>query len=175
MLMSRTRCGLGALALLSCAEHLPPSRDGATPRSSAYDADAPPVMDASALAIEVELDAAPSTPPDTASDLQDGGAPVPSERDAAAADAVVASTSVRTSLVLPERWELLDAGSDPFDDRPPVVDCRPGAVVAEALSGEQALGVETGSCNYVTVFQPLLREVQAGELPRSRPRRTRPS
>jgi hypothetical protein len=58
----------------------------------------------------------------------------------------------------------VDAAADPFDDRPPNVDCSTAGVAAETLSGERVLGVETGLCNYLTATQPTQRAVAAREL-----------
>lgn len=78
-------------------------------------------------------------------------------------DAGVQST-VRTSLLAPAHWQLLDAGEDPFKDGPAMIDCLAGAVVAEDLGGENVLGVDTGFCNYVTARQATLRAVAVGEV-----------
>jgi hypothetical protein len=75
-----------------------------------------------------------------------------------------ASAAPRTSLVAHESWRILDAGEDPFEDRPAVVECLTAGVVAESLSEERVLGVETGWCGYLTATQPARREALAGEV-----------
>lgn len=115
---------------------------------------------------QTPLDAGAPPTVDAALAAQDGSASDAS--DAAVQDAEIdaspASPALRESLVLPEYWLLLDAGDDPFDDRPAVVECLPAAVLAETLGGERALGIETGSCAYLTVQQPTRREVAVGEV-----------
>jgi hypothetical protein len=89
----------------------------------------------------------------------DGGLALPhAEFDAGVTD------PTRTSLVSPAHWQLLDAGEDPFQDRPALIDCLSGAVVAEDLGGEYVLGIETGFCNYMTALQATQRAVAVGEV-----------
>jgi hypothetical protein len=124
-------------------------------------APAPFELDA-ALPITPDAQVAANAAPDIRSDAATGAAGPPD--DASAPDAQTPSALARTPLVVPERWMLLDASVDPFNDRPPSVDCSSAGVVPETLSEERVLGVETGWCNYLTALQPTQRAVQLGEL-----------
>lgn len=85
-------------------------------------------------------------------------------------DASQASTShqTRVSLIDHERWQWTDVGSDPFIDRPSQVRCDPQGAGPEVLSGEDAFGVDTGACAYLTVRQLTQVPVAKGELLRVR-------
>ncbi|MCA9571787.1 MAG: hypothetical protein KC656_28310 [Myxococcales bacterium] len=68
-------------------------------------------------------------------------------------------------LATPQDWVPLDAAEDPFPDRPDTVDCPPAARVVEVLEdGQPALDVDTGTCRYLGVGQPLALDVRAGDL-----------
>ena len=86
----------------------------------------------------------------------------------AGSEAVVrdAPARERAAIVNPELWVLVERADDPFDDRPASAstDCVPAAVMAEDLAGERVLGVDTGSCSYVTTVQLSQREVVSGEV-----------
>ncbi|HEX6244121.1 MAG TPA: hypothetical protein VFZ61_24565 [Polyangiales bacterium] len=76
--------------------------------------------------------------------------------------------TMRTELVDHARWVRVDAAGDPFGDRPTSVLCESGATLAEAFGGVSAYGVDTASCNYVTLQQPTTRAIAAGEVVRVR-------
>jgi hypothetical protein len=118
------------------------------------------VLDASSYALP-DLDAAPPLAVDAA--LQPEDSALDRGSDASETDAAVAGEPPLASLVIPERWLLVNAAADPYDDRPPAVDCPSAAVGAETLSDERVFGVETGWCSYLTATQPTLRAVAAGE------------
>ncbi len=161
-------CWLLTLALSACAEPsapvegeaLAPQRDASGPAVQDASSPAPHVLDATPSST---LDALPDTQPDAAS-----ADPIDAGSDAslpdASAEAQLPVAAARTPLVLPERWQMLDAGTDPFDDRPATIDCSTAGVVPETLSEERVLGVETGWCNYLTALQPTQRAVQPGEV-----------
>jgi hypothetical protein len=150
-------------ALLACSE---PGAPGAAGDAEVVETGAPPPAldvagsraDASTGAAGLELDAASAPSP-----VEDAASP-PLDAAPEPLDAGAPSTQVRSLLALPERWVPLDAAADPFDDRPALVHCLPEAVMAETLSAERVLGVDTGFCDYVTVTQPTLRAAAAGEL-----------
>jgi hypothetical protein len=155
--------------LLACAE--PPAQSitaspaneagiANTPGDSGTDAAPALPLDAStAFAVDAQLalqDAATSTFGDAAG-FADAVVPdLPADAGSASA--------LRVSLVSPDHWTLLDAGADPFDDRPAVVDCLPAGVAAEVLGDERVLGIETGWCGYLTAQQPTRRAVAVGEV-----------
>lgn len=61
-------------------------------------------------------------------------------------------------------FEELDAGDDPFSDRPAEVTCPPGARTVELDDqGIPSLEVDTGACDYLGLSQPLLLDVKAGD------------
>jgi hypothetical protein len=102
----------------------------------------------------------------------DAGADTTSVRsDASVADSRAPESSdggtsgqpVRRSLVLHELWTQLAPMDDPFDDRAPDASCARTGVMPETLSEERVFSVDTGLCNYLTVTQPTLSEVAAGE------------
>jgi hypothetical protein len=156
----------GAFALVACTEHAQPSRQSdAGDRTSATEIDEA----SSGAAEKPDVDAAPgrdeaqrTSPADLDAGVLDAG--VSASSAAARSDTGAATVRVRTNLVLPELWTPLDAGQDPFDDRPAVVDCSPLAVMTETLGGERVLGVDTGGCNYLSAAQATLRDVVAGEI-----------
>lgn len=143
----RTAYAWCALAWPACAE----------PAPSAYEGEQRPKRDAASRS--VTSDAGSTDRPEVIDDEPDAE-DTSSEPDATP---MAMRPSVRTSLVLPELWTALDAKSDPFADRLPMVRCLPGAVAAETLSEERVLGVDTGPCNYLTALQPTLRDVQPGD------------
>lgn len=59
-------------------------------------------------------------------------------------------------------WQTLDADEDPFDDGPDGPVSCPG-LLRESLGGRDVLSVDTRYCDYVTVRQPALRAVKAGD------------
>ena len=64
------------------------------------------------------------------------------------------------ALVDNEHWLVLDEDADPFrDERPEFVDCPPWAHVEE----NNALEIDTGACNYVSLSQPILTGINAGD------------
>jgi len=147
-----------ALAPAACADHpvSPLPRGDAAATSVA----APPAAGQRAdSGSDLQTDAAPvntNGPTDDAGDLE--------HDDAAPRDAAEAPAAGRVSLVIHELWNELEPAKDPFDDRPERVDCTRAGVMAETLADERALGVDTGLCNYLTVTQPTLEDVAAGQL-----------
>jgi hypothetical protein len=160
-----TRSCLCALALAACAEHPLAELDAAAPRSDGGDASTPAAGNPDA-AMLLPQDATVLPALDAQPPPQDAGGELASDASAldAQLDAHAPSSAARASIALPEHWVVLDAGADPFDDRPALVDCRPGGVTAETLSEERVLGVETGSCAYLTAQQATRRAVAAGEV-----------
>jgi hypothetical protein len=69
----------------------------------------------------------------------------------------------RGSLVDHKLWSRVKPAADPFSDGPAQVDCEFSATNYEYLGDEWAFSVDTGSCNYVTVQQPALRDIASGE------------
>lgn len=69
----------------------------------------------------------------------------------------------RVALVDHERWVITAAHEDPFDDRPAEATCDPEAVQPNVLGLEAVLDIETWRCGYVTVVQPSLHEIRAGD------------
>ncbi len=62
-----------------------------------------------------------------------------------------------------EAWEALPPSEDPLPEhRPDEVSCAPGGWFVE----DGRIEVQTGICDYVTLGQPLLREVREGDLVR---------
>jgi len=104
----------------------------------------------SELAPDAPTDAAPDVQSVSDASLPDTGPSDPGSRS-------------RRALVDPTRWVLVDPLDDPFDDRPAIVECPTGSYLAIDLAGEAAFEVETGKCNYLTVGQPSLVEVRAGD------------
>ncbi|HTU58672.1 MAG TPA: hypothetical protein VMF89_09565 [Polyangiales bacterium] len=168
--MTRTShiCWLLALtALGACAETSAPiERAAPLPQ---LDAGSSALADASAPAPRESdatghlLDAPPTQLEAAVVEPFDAGAEAPAG-DASPPDDTQLPITPRTPLLLPERWQIVDAGADPFDDRPAVIDCSTAGVVPELLSEERVLGVDTGWCNYLTAFQPTQRAVQPGEV-----------
>ena len=61
-----------------------------------------------------------------------------------------------------ELWVEVAADDDPFGDRPEEFDCSPLAFGYEFV-GEHSFEVETNNCDYVTVVQPSLVDVEVGD------------
>jgi hypothetical protein len=64
------------------------------------------------------------------------------------------------SLVDHNLWTAMAAGEDPFPDRPAEVTCPPRGYGLDA----GAFGVYTGECNYITATQPILVDLQVGDI-----------
>jgi hypothetical protein len=65
-------------------------------------------------------------------------------------------------VVTPTAWA--PAADDPFEVlRPAEVECPEGSWGAEELSGEPAFSVDTADCNYLSVEQPSLVDLQADD------------
>jgi len=75
----------------------------------------------------------------------------------------------RTPLIDIEAFELVDAASDPFTDRPaePFA-CAIDGHIVEVFGGVLVYSVYTDKCPYVTAMQPSLADVHAGEFLRVR-------
>ena len=70
----------------------------------------------------------------------------------------------RGALVDHQKWALLEGADDPFaTERPPEVNCPPSEVAYENSGGEEAIEVNTFTCNYVSVGQASLLNVVAGD------------
>lgn len=69
----------------------------------------------------------------------------------------------RASLIDHNLWERATAEEDPFADRPDSVDCPDDATEVEDFGGELTLSVDTQNCDYVTVRQPALSDIQPNE------------
>ncbi len=70
----------------------------------------------------------------------------------------------RTSLIDLERFELMAAPDDPFDDRPGNPEpCASRAYLTEDLGGERVFSVYTELCSYATFMQPTVVPVRRGE------------
>jgi len=67
-------------------------------------------------------------------------------------------------LVDPEAWSYVDAGRDPFSDRPADPQCGDDAWGPELMGPEMSLGIDTESCHYLVVRQPALAEVLEGDM-----------
>lgn len=161
------RTFLCTLVLVNCVEHPPAHPEAASPLTEGGDENSPAAADTDADASAPSLEEAGTVPViDAQLAPQDAG--MPFVADAAVSDAPFDSgtgnAAMRTSLILPEDWKLLDADEDPFEDRPAVVNCRPGGVVVETLAEERVLGVETGFCDYLTAQQFTRRAVSVGEV-----------
>ncbi len=81
----------------------------------------------------------------------DGGDP--------AGDAGSAPWTGTVILALPEDWAPVDAEQDPFDDRPPDVDCPIHGAKAE----DGIFEVETDICHYGTFAHPIAADLRAGD------------
>jgi hypothetical protein len=101
---------------------------------------------------------ATASPPDANADDAPSEAAVGSD-----ASEAQTATPVGASLVLPDLWRTVEPVEDPFEDRPETTTCPSWAAAAETLGGERAFGVDTGSCNYITVMQESREAVAAGE------------
>lgn len=100
--------------------------------------------------------------PDAAADIEDAVSD-PGEPDAAEPaprDAGLIS-SARENLVIHEFWST--PTEDPFDDRPADAGCNRAGIMPELLAEEPVFSVDTGFCGYITVAQPTLREIAAGQ------------
>ncbi len=71
------------------------------------------------------------------------------------------------ALVDHEEWEEVLSVDDVFGDRPAVVDC-PFGWAPEPFGAGDSLGVDLAVCDYLTVTQPSLRDVAAGQTVRIR-------
>lgn len=67
------------------------------------------------------------------------------------------------ALVDHAAWQRLDPADDPFDDAPDTVDCDAQAFGEHALDDEDAFAVKSRQCNHLTVSQPTLVGVDAGD------------
>ncbi|HEX6240653.1 MAG TPA: hypothetical protein VFZ61_07165 [Polyangiales bacterium] len=164
-------CFACTLSLMACSEDRRADSGPAVTETERADASQPETADArvsDAPVPDAALTASPdaqSNAPDAGDPAIDAGADAQTHSDAQArADAHSGSSGPRASLASPDLWQVLDAAADPFPDRPASVDCGPAGVVAELLSEERVLGVETGFCDYLTATQPALRAVQAGDV-----------
>jgi len=71
-----------------------------------------------------------------------------------------ADTRKPAQLVAADAWFQLDAATDPYaDHRPETVECGLGGIFVD----EGELDIDTNLCNYVTLEQPGLAEVRAGD------------
>ncbi len=61
------------------------------------------------------------------------------------------------------RVRITTPADDPFEDRPAAIDCIPQTVTVEG----PALEIDTAACDYVTVVQPTVVEVQACDVLRA--------
>lgn len=76
--------------------------------------------------------------------------------------ALAACASEPRPLVDLSLWRAVDADLDPFDDAPEGAVCPSTSFLVE-FSPEPALEVDTGQCNYLTLTQPALDDLGAGE------------
>jgi hypothetical protein len=158
MLGRRTRDAVGpsgvlmAMALACCSERPPDTHplDSVLDGSVAMHED---LNDSSVVLLEAAVHATlfdsgfgDVSVPDAAPILQDG-----------------AAQTGRQAVLLPDDWVSVSADEDAFTDRPALVSCSAGAVVAEFLSAEWVLGIDTGDCNYVTAAQRTKRAIAIGE------------
>jgi hypothetical protein len=60
-------------------------------------------------------------------------------------------------------WLEVSSEDDPFDGRPEDVECPPSSRVVETEGDSAFLEVDTGLCNYVTLQQGSLIDLQAGD------------
>lgn len=155
------RSSLFALVLHACVG---PASSSEPPSPQQDAMSGPSVTGAAVDAAARALDASALTGSDARTDVQEAQPALDAGLQAAGVDGSVSVPSARLNLVLPELWTLLDASTDPFDDRPAVVDCLAASVAPEILSAERVLGVETAFCNYLTAVQPTVREIAPGEI-----------
>lgn len=73
------------------------------------------------------------------------------------------SSPISESLVDHALWQEMSAGDDPFADRLPVVTCALGSFVDEGSGDAQAVEVDTSSCDYITLRQPSLADLEVGD------------
>jgi hypothetical protein len=75
----------------------------------------------------------------------------------------------RTALIDLESFQLADAASDPFDDRPPdPIACAVDGHIVEVFGGALVYSIYSDKCRYVTAVQPSLADVYQGEVVRAR-------
>ncbi len=74
----------------------------------------------------------------------------------------------RVDLVDAEEWQLVEEADDPFEDRPDGFRCLEASYRAQDLGGERVFDVETDTCEYITVTQPSLADVLAGDFLKAR-------
>ena len=86
-------------------------------------------------------------------------------QDEGGVDAAADVGADSTPLVEASLWEPLGQGADPFGDRPAIDPVCPsgGVKVEDGGTGDPLLEVDTGICEYVTLAQPSLARVRAGE------------
>lgn len=90
-------------------------------------------------------DAGPDLAPDASADAQ---------RDSGA----------RGPIIDHNAWVAATAAEDPFPERVDEVDCERGfGWEVELLDTTVTVGVETAACNYLSLVQPTLRQIEAGE------------
>jgi hypothetical protein len=147
---------LVAMALACCNEQPPgdPRGDSLLDGSVAVRDD---LNDSSQVALDAAGDAAMLAPP------LDAGFDHAPDPDAGPAVQDGAAQTGREAVLLPDDWIPVSAAADTFADRPALVTCSAGAVVAELLSAERVLGIDTGDCDYVTAAQPTKRAIAIGE------------
>lgn len=88
-----------------------------------------------------------------------GAEPGPSEPACELAPADTLVTVIDHAL-----WTLAPSESDPWAEfRPESIECPPAARLQEDFAGIDSFGVETKSCNYTTVVQPLKTAICKGE------------
>jgi hypothetical protein len=69
----------------------------------------------------------------------------------------------RRSLVDHELWQVVDGSEDPFDDRLETFLCANNAHYVTPVGEDTGFEIETVRCNYLTVVQPILAEVEPGD------------
>jgi hypothetical protein len=82
-----------------------------------------------------------------------------------AVEAPITPTAVRAPalLISPGAWRAVSADADPFADRPGTVICPADSHGFERVGGGLGYEVDTGACNYLTVAQPILADLQRGD------------
>lgn len=84
--------------------------------------------------------------------------------DAGSIDAVsTEATSFQTSLVQANVWERVPEAEDPWSDADGRIRCGGDAIEVEKTSEGDWLSVNTEACGWVTLKQPLLESVAAGD------------
>lgn len=137
-----------------------PATDASRSTPDAGDLDAGSGTGAVALDVDAALDA---TDVDSVAN-RDAGIATDSG-DLAVSDGALMSDAGGSAraLVSSTHWTLTTAEQDPFDDRPPSVQCPAYAATPEVLGAEPAFGVDTGFCSYLTAIQPTRSAVAVGE------------